>query len=119
MERGIITARIRAHSRHRFFTSGRVCPARGTDASLVCHVDVTAPPAPHDGSRPVKVTQIAFPETVSAAVYATGVYASRGSNPTRNANDNVFSDGVSLELATLTGDPTNGYTATFRIGVAV
>jgi protocatechuate 3,4-dioxygenase beta subunit len=67
----------------------------------------------------VKVTQIAFPESVSAAVYATGVYASRGSNPTTNANDNVFSDGVSSELATLSGDPANGYTATFRIGVAV
>jgi protocatechuate 3,4-dioxygenase beta subunit len=65
-----------------------------------------------------KVTQIAFPESVSAAVYATGVYASRGSNPTTNANDNVFSDGVASELATLTGDPASGYTATFRIGIA-
>jgi protocatechuate 3,4-dioxygenase beta subunit len=67
----------------------------------------------------VKVTQIAFPESVSAAVYATGVYASRGSNPTTNANDNVFSDGVASELATLTGNPASGYTATFRIGIAV
>ena len=67
----------------------------------------------------VKVTQIAFPESVSAAVYASGVYASRGTNPTSNANDNVFSDGVASELATVTGDPTNGYNATFRIGISV
>ncbi|HEY3045276.1 MAG TPA: hypothetical protein VGJ39_14690 [Vicinamibacterales bacterium] len=67
----------------------------------------------------VKVTQIGFPESVNAAVYATGVYSLRGANPTSNANDNVFSDGVGSELATLTGDPANGYTATFKIGIAV
>ena len=67
----------------------------------------------------VKVTQIAFPESVSAAVYASGVYASRGTNPTSIANDNVFSDGLASELATVTGDPTNGYNATFRIGISV
>jgi hypothetical protein len=44
--------------------------------------------------------QIAFPETVSSAVYATGVYAAHGQNTqTTNANDNVFSDGVTNELA--------------------
>ena len=65
----------------------------------------------------VKVTQIAFPESVSAAVYGVGVYASRGANPTSNASDNVFSDGVASELAVVTGDPANGYTATFRVGI--
>ena len=34
----------------------------------------------------MKVTQIAFPENVIAAVYATGVYASKGQNPTSNAS---------------------------------
>ena len=67
--------------------------------------------------RSVKVTQIAFSESVSAAVYGTGVYASRGANPTSNASDNVFADSVSSEPATLTGDPATGYTATFRVGV--
>jgi protocatechuate 3,4-dioxygenase beta subunit len=69
--------------------------------------------------RSVKVTQIAFPEAVTAAVYQTGVYASRGQNPTTNARDNVFSDGVELELATLVGDPAAGYTAAFQVGVAL
>ena len=69
--------------------------------------------------RSVKTTQIAFPETVSAQVYRTGVYAARGQNPTSNASDMVFSDGTSTELATLTGDSTSGYTATITLGVSV
>lgn len=41
----------------------------------------------------VKSTQIAFRETVTAAVYASGAYAAHGQNTqTNNANDNVFSD---------------------------
>jgi hypothetical protein len=71
------------------------------------------------GGRSVKVTQIGFPESVNAAVYATGVYASRGQNPTSNARDMVFADSISSELATVTGDPNTGYTATFTVGVAV
>jgi protocatechuate 3,4-dioxygenase beta subunit len=67
----------------------------------------------------IKVTQIAFPESVSAAVHATGVYASRGQNPTSNLGDMVFADSLSSELATVTGSPSAGYTATFRIGVAL
>jgi protocatechuate 3,4-dioxygenase beta subunit len=67
----------------------------------------------------VKTTQIAFPESESAAVYSTGVYASRGRNPTSNASDNVFSDGTQYELATLSGSATSGYTAALTIGVSV
>jgi protocatechuate 3,4-dioxygenase beta subunit len=77
------------------------------------HVEVV-----RNGSS-VKVTQIAFPESANAAVYATGVYASRGSNPTSNSRDNIFADSLASEMATVTGDPTSGYIATFRIGVAV
>ena len=71
------------------------------------------------GGRSVKVTQIAFPESVTAAVYRTGVYAAHGQNPTSNGGDMVFADSVSSELATLTGDTTSGYTAAFTVGVAV
>jgi protocatechuate 3,4-dioxygenase beta subunit len=76
------------------------------------HVEVV-----RNGSS-VKVTQIAFPESVNAAVYGTGVYASRGSNPTSNSRDNIFADSLESELATVTGDPASGYNATFRIGVS-
>jgi protocatechuate 3,4-dioxygenase beta subunit len=64
-----------------------------------------------------KTTQIAFPEATSAAVYASGVYASKGRNPTTNTSDMVFSDGTSQELAALTGGISSGYTAALTIGV--
>lgn len=69
--------------------------------------------------RSVKVTQIAFPESVSAQVYRTSVYAAHGQNPTSNSSDMVFSDGTSTELATLTGDATSGYLAAITFGVSV
>ena len=71
------------------------------------------------GGRTVKTTQIAFPEDVNNAVYATGVYAARGQNPQKNANDMVFADGFTSELATMSGSPTSGYNATFTVGVAI
>jgi protocatechuate 3,4-dioxygenase beta subunit len=78
------------------------------------HVEVTV------NGRSAKVTQIAFPEDVTAAVYRSGVYASSGQNPTTNSRDGVFSDGVANEMITLTGgDTTSGYTASFQVGVAV
>jgi protocatechuate 3,4-dioxygenase beta subunit len=77
------------------------------------HVEVTV------NGQSVKVTQIAFPESVTAAVYAAGVYAAKGQNPTSNSGDMVFSDSISSELATVTGDTTGGYTATFTVGVSL
>jgi protocatechuate 3,4-dioxygenase beta subunit len=70
------------------------------------------------GSSVLKTTQVAFPESVSSAVYRTGVYAAKGQNTTSNAGDMVFADGIQNELATLTGDTTSGYTATLTIGVS-
>jgi protocatechuate 3,4-dioxygenase beta subunit len=66
----------------------------------------------------VKVTQIAFPESINAAVYGTGVYASRGSNPTSNTRDGIFADSLNSELATVSGDPATGLTATFQVAIA-
>ncbi|WP_311181995.1 hypothetical protein [Hymenobacter volaticus] len=37
---------------------------------------------------------------------------------TLNANDNVFSDGVTQELATVTGSTTAGFELTISLGVA-
>jgi hypothetical protein len=44
--------------------------------------------------------------------------APRGSNPTSNTRDNIFADSLASELASVSGDPSSGYTATFRIAVA-
>ncbi len=77
------------------------------------HVEVTM------NGRSVKATQIAFAEDVNRAVYATGVYASRGSNPTSNMADGIFSDSLASELVTPTGDPTSGFAATFQVGITI
>jgi protocatechuate 3,4-dioxygenase beta subunit len=78
------------------------------------HVDV------YRSGTIVKSTQIAFPESVSSTVYATGAYAAHGQNTqTTNANDNVFSDGVTNELAAVTGSPSGGYTAMLNVGIQI
>jgi protocatechuate 3,4-dioxygenase beta subunit len=64
-----------------------------------------------------KITQIAFPESVNASVYSTGVYAARGSNPTSNLADGIFTDSLAAELVTPSGDATNGYTASCQAGI--
>lgn len=63
------------------------------------------------------VTQIAFPEDVSKVVYAQGVYASKGQADTTNARDNIFSDGTSNEMSSVTGSVSAGYVLTHTIYV--
>jgi protocatechuate 3,4-dioxygenase beta subunit len=66
-----------------------------------------------------KTTQMAFPDAINAQVYASPLYLAHGQSPMSNADDMVFSDGHELELATLTGDTTNGFTAALQISIAV
>jgi protocatechuate 3,4-dioxygenase beta subunit len=77
------------------------------------HVEVTI------GGVSRKVTQIAFPESINAAVYAAGAYASRGSNPMSNVADGIFADSLASELAAPSGDPISGYVAAFQVGIAL
>ncbi len=62
-------------------------------------------------------TQLAFPEAITSAVYATYAKGPNTSVPTNSA-DNVFSDGVSLEMLSVTGDNTSGYVATMTVSIA-
>ncbi|TDX01581.1 intradiol ring-cleavage dioxygenase [Dinghuibacter silviterrae] len=64
-------------------------------------------------------TQLAFPESITTAVYNSTLYAAHGQNTITNSTDQVFSDSYTSELLTITGDTTNGYTATFQLGVAL
>jgi len=75
------------------------------------HVEVAS------AGRSLKVTQIAFPEDISAIVHTQGVYASRGVNGTTNLRDGIFADSLASEMATVAGSPTAGMTATFRVAV--
>jgi protocatechuate 3,4-dioxygenase beta subunit len=70
------------------------------------------------GSDSVITTQIAFPDDVTQVVYKTGLYSAHGENTLTFASDNVFSDGYSNELCSLTGDTTNGYDLTHTIYAA-
>ena len=63
------------------------------------------------------VTQIAFPENVSSEVYSSTNYVAHGQPDTSNTRDNVFSDSLDDELATLTGNLTDGYTLSKTITV--
>ncbi|GAB3290371.1 peptidase associated/transthyretin-like domain-containing protein [Hymenobacter tenuis] len=66
----------------------------------------------------LKVTQIAFPEGTGSAVAAVNGYTKGMSGYTSNANDNVFSDGVSQQLATVTGSTTAGFELSIAFAVA-
>jgi hypothetical protein len=65
------------------------------------------------------ILQSCNPAILQSRVYRTGVYASKGQSTTTNSQDNVFSDGTSGEMATLSGDTASGCTATLTIGVSV
>ncbi len=68
------------------------------------------------------VTQIAFPEGANSAVTLVNGSSANGytkgmSGYTTNASDNVFSDGVSTEMSSITGSVADGYELTHTIVV--
>jgi protocatechuate 3,4-dioxygenase beta subunit len=73
-------------------------------------------------SNKLKTSQIALPTDVCSTVYnsASGYSASvRNLAAISFETDNVFSDGVTLELATVTGSVSEGYVATLQVGISV
>lgn len=69
------------------------------------------------------VTQIAFPEGSGSAVVLVNASTANGytkgmSGYTYNANDNVFSDGVSNEMSAITGSVAAGFVLEHTINVA-
>ncbi|HEX2010594.1 MAG TPA: intradiol ring-cleavage dioxygenase [Roseateles sp.] len=70
----------------------------------------------------LKTSQIAFPTEVCSTVYnsASGYSASIANLAAISfSSDNVFSDGVSTQLASLAGSVAAGYSATLRVGISV
>jgi protocatechuate 3,4-dioxygenase beta subunit len=65
-------------------------------------------------------SQLAFPQTVTAAVYASSLYAARGQNTsvTSFAADNVFSDGTTYQMASVSGSVASGLVASLNVGIA-
>ena len=72
------------------------------------------------GSNDIKTSQLALPASAATAVYADARYTGSSTNLARVslASDNVFSDGSTLQLATVTGSNSEGYVATLQVGVA-
>jgi protocatechuate 3,4-dioxygenase beta subunit len=64
-------------------------------------------------------TQIAFPDSISKAVYNTSLYSAHGQNTLTNTTDDIMKDSYNSEMLSLTGDTTAGYTGTLQIGVAL
>lgn len=65
----------------------------------------------------VKVTQFAFPENITKQVYSVAPYASKGQNSLTNSSDNVFSDGTTYEMLSVTGSTSAGYVASLTVGL--
>jgi protocatechuate 3,4-dioxygenase beta subunit len=67
----------------------------------------------------IATSQLALTEEACKAVYATAGYEQSLQNlgKVSLATDNVFSDGYDLEIPTITGDPTKGYSLDFTCAV--
>ena len=67
----------------------------------------------------LRTSQLAFPEAPCKQVYATDGYTGSLQNLAQTSldTDMVFSDGYALQLAKVTGDVSNGYTATLNVPV--
>ena len=72
------------------------------------------------GTNKVATSQLALPKDVCEAVYATNGYDQSTSNLSRVslASDMVFSDGVSLQTPSMTGNATSGYVSSLVVGLS-
>ena len=64
-------------------------------------------------------SQLALPKATCDLVYATTGYEQSITNlqQTSLATDNVFSDGASLEIPSMSGDVSTGFIATLNVAV--
>jgi protocatechuate 3,4-dioxygenase beta subunit len=71
-------------------------------------------------SNKLKTSQLAFPVAVCQTVYATTGYSASVRNLSQISftTDNVFSDGVNLQTADVTGNTVDGYVATLTVGIS-
>ena len=71
------------------------------------------------GNNDIKTSQLALPFATCQAVYASSGYSASVANlaATSFASDGVFSDGVTTQLAAVTGSNASGYVANLTVGV--
>jgi protocatechuate 3,4-dioxygenase beta subunit len=73
------------------------------------------------GGNAVKTSQLALPEEACDEVFDTAGYEASVTNLARLTleSDGIFRDGVTLQLASLTGDATSGFVATLDVAIAL
>ncbi|HTF95945.1 MAG TPA: protocatechuate dioxygenase [Cellvibrio sp.] len=71
-------------------------------------------------AKSTAISQMAFPVATTKSVYETSLYT-KGQNTsvTSFSSDNVFSDGVEYQLATMSGNVTDGLIAELEVGIAI
>lgn len=71
------------------------------------------------GNNDVKTSQFTFTDSVFSAIYASSGYSASAANlaGTSLSRDNVFSDGVGLQVAATSGSVSGGYTASLQVAV--
>lgn len=72
-------------------------------------------------SNDVKTSQLALPAAACSQVYGVvSGYSASASNfaAISLASDNIFSDGYATQLASVSGDTSNGFAATLTVGIA-
>jgi protocatechuate 3,4-dioxygenase beta subunit len=77
--------------------------------------------AASSGANAVKTTQLALPEAACDEVFTTAGYEASVTSFSQItlASDGVFRDGVTLELASVTGDAESGFVATLDVAIAI
>ena len=67
----------------------------------------------------VATSQLAFPQDLTQAVYASSLYAGRGQNTSVRsfAQDGVFRDGAEAQMLEMEGTPSSGYRGSLVVGV--
>jgi protocatechuate 3,4-dioxygenase beta subunit len=84
------------------------------------HFEVFASPAAASrGSNAAKISQLAIPQSMAAEVYSGSGYAGSAGNlnAASLATDNVFSDGSTLQVASIVGSLATGFVATLDLAV--
>src|SRR4051794_20821026 len=71
-------------------------------------------------SNAIHTTDLALTEDTCRVAYTTAGYTNSLSNLNKTSldSDNVFGDGHEWQVATVTGDATNGYAVALTVGVA-
>jgi protocatechuate 3,4-dioxygenase beta subunit len=77
--------------------------------------------AASSGGNAVKTSQLALPKQACDEVFGTAGYEASVTSLARLTleSDGVFRDGVTLQLASVTGDATSGFIATLDVAIAI